>query len=134
MDHFAFLLPSIHSIIPVSYKMWWHTESKIIMLNYLIRFKWAAIEHAITILVNFHTQQDGRGKKMAKLVWQSVTIILFETIFCQTLISLKQIFSFKDQKTLYVKWQSRQNMHLIALSRLSHTSVLPSSSSYRPVA
>ena len=37
---------------------------------------------------------------MAKLVWQSVTKILFETIFCQTLISLKQIFSFKDQKTL----------------------------------
>ena len=45
----------------------------------------------------------------------------------------KQIFCQRPEN-INVKWRSRQSVQEIALSRLSHTSVLPSSSFCRPVA
>ena len=47
--------------------------------------------------------------------------------------SLNRCFC-KDQKTFNVNWGSRHNTQVIALSRLSHTTFLPSSSLCRPVA
>ena len=73
------------------------------------------------------TQQNGRGKKTANLVWPSVTAILFEMILRQTSLSFKQMCLQRPEKTenINVEWRSRHTTQVIALSRLSHTSVLP---------
>ena len=62
----------------------------------------------------------------------TVTTILFEITFRQTSLSFKQIVLKRPQK-INAKCRSGHKMQVIALSRLSHTSVLPSSSSCRPV-
>ena len=51
----------------------------------------------------------------------------------QTSSSFKQIFFCERPENINVKWRSRWNTQIITRSRLSRTSVLPSSSSYRPV-
>ena len=54
-----------------------------------------------------------------------MTIILCEINSCLTSLSFKGIFSL-DQKTLNVKWRSQQNSQVIAISRLTLMSILPS--------
>ena len=57
----------------------------------------------------------------------SVTAILFEMILRQTSLSYKQMCLQRPEKTenINVEWGSRHTTQVIALSRLSHTSVLP---------
>ena len=79
------------------------------------------------------TYATGRERKEdGKPCVASVTIILFEQKFLQTSLSLKQIYLLKTRKHI-VKWRLRLNMQAIALSRLSHASVLLSSSFCRLV-
>ena len=54
-----------------------------------------------------------------------VTIIFFQITFRQTSLSFKKIFLLKT-RNINVKWRSDKTRQEIALSRLSHTSVLPS--------
>ena len=72
------------------------------------------------------TQQNGRGKKTANLVWPSVTAILFEMILRQTSLSFKQMCLQRPEKTenINVEWGSRHTTQVID-QRLSQTSVLP---------
>ena len=67
----------------------------------------------------------GRGRKEdVRPCVTSVTLILFEITSRQTSLSFKQTFSQRSEN-LNVHWRSRQNTQVIALSRLSHTSILP---------
>ena len=61
------------------------------------------------------TQQDGRGKKTAKLV----VIILFEKTCLKPHLPLNRPFC-KRPKNTDIQWRSLQNMQVIARSRLSH--------------
>ena len=80
----------------------------------------------------FCRSQDGRGKKTENLECvTSETIILFEITLRQTSLSFKKTFLLRPEN-INVKWGSRHNTRVIALSRLSHTSVLPSSSQFLP--
>ena len=78
-------------------------------------------------------QQDGRSKKTANPVTRVTTVLFEEKKLLQTSSSFKQIFFCKRPENINVKWRSRWNTQIITRSRLSRTSVLPSSSSYRPV-
>ena len=76
-----------------------------------------------TVIVN------GRGKKTANLVWQVWQ--WFCCNFAKLHFLLNRSFCKRPEK-INVKWRSRQNTPVIALSCLSHTSVLLSSFSCRP--
>ena len=78
------------------------------------------------------TQQDGRGKTTANLVWPAWQSFCLKKTFRQTSHSFKHISLKKSKKRELVN--SRQNAQIIAPSRLSHLSVLLSSSFCRPVA
>ena len=73
------------------------------------------------------TQQDGRGKPCVT----SVTIIFLEKTVRQTSAPFNGSFC-KRLENINVNHDKTQNTRLIGLSRLSHTSVLPSSSFCRP--
>ena len=71
-------------------------------------------------------QQDGRGKKTANLlryVWHKFGL---KQLFAKLQFPLNKSFC-KGLENIGVKSWSRQNMQVIALSHLSHKSVLPSS-------
>ena len=79
-------------------------------------------------------QQDGGSKKTANPVWQGwQQFCLKKKNCCKRHLPLNRSFFCKRPENINVKWRSRWNTQIITRSRLSRTSVLPSSSSYRPV-
>ena len=72
-------------------------------------------------------QEDGRGTKMANLVWQMWQFCL-EKLSTKLHLPLNRSFCKRlENININIKWRTRQNFQVIALSRLSHTNVLQSS-------
>ena len=72
-------------------------------------------------------QEDGRGTKMANLVWQMWQFCL-EKLSTKLHLPLNRSFCKRlENININIKWRTQQNFQVIALSRLSHTNVLWSS-------
>ena len=84
------------------------------------------------VLVNLR-KRTREERRRQTLVWQAWQFCL-KYIFPKLHYSLLEISFCKRPENISGKWRSRQNTHVIARSRLSHTNVLPYSSCSRPVA
>ena len=86
-----------------------------------------------TLLLPSSATRRGIKEDGKPCVTRVTTVLFEEKKLLQTSSSFKQIFFCKRPENINVKWRSRWNTQIITRSRLSRTSVLPSSSSYRPV-